>query len=45
MLRPNLHSIPETFSESYREGTDLKGLTQALTLQYDLIAVLLECTI
>ncbi|HZH49569.1 MAG TPA: hypothetical protein VFD86_07345 [Nitrospira sp.] len=38
MRRPNLFSIPETFSESYREDTDWEGLTQALTLQYDLIA-------
>src|SRR5689334_513592 len=38
MLRPNLLSIPETFSESYREDTDWEGLTQAHLLQYDLSA-------
>jgi len=39
MFRPNLPSIPETFSESYREDTDWDGLTQAHPLQYDLFAV------
>ena len=34
MLRPNLCSIPEIFSESYREDTDLQGLTPAFPLQY-----------